>query len=310
MNIQIRPATLTDVKGIVEVHCSDIEKWYKYVNHKKFESQYAQLSIEDRWAHGGPWMSIETCAIHLNYLLTSDQYSLVAIMNNKIVGELELYIGEENSILNKTAFIDILFVHKAFRGKGVGRALINKAIEIAKEHNCDTISVWPEKDAIDFYKKCGLTEEAFRLVNLEINLEQTKTDNTVTYHTESFPSDYKILRDMLFITFRNVSSFSAWLKSRWNYAIERRRQILLEGVIQELGSAYLIENLWANRYIARLNLWINDKKNVSDALNYLIKIAKENKFQRIRVVIEDNLYQRYFEGYQYKILSYEFVFNV
>lgn len=59
------------------------------------EASYEELSVEERWSHGGPWMSIETCSIHLNYLLTNNQYPLVAEINGRIVGELELYIGEE-----------------------------------------------------------------------------------------------------------------------------------------------------------------------------------------------------------------------
>jgi len=33
--------------------------------------------------------------VHINYLLTHGQYPLVAELNGRVVGELELYVGEE-----------------------------------------------------------------------------------------------------------------------------------------------------------------------------------------------------------------------
>ena len=90
MNINVRKASLDDVKGIVDVNCSSVDKWFKYVNGKEVEAKYEELSIEERFSHGGPWMSIETWSIHLNYILTSKQYPLVAMVNGKVVGELEL----------------------------------------------------------------------------------------------------------------------------------------------------------------------------------------------------------------------------
>ena len=95
MKLIVRTASLDDVRGIVDIYCSDIDKWIKRVNGREVEARYEELSIEERWSHGGPWMSIETCAIHLNYLLVSNQYPLVTILDNKVISELELYIGEE-----------------------------------------------------------------------------------------------------------------------------------------------------------------------------------------------------------------------
>ncbi len=152
MNVAIEVASLNDVKGIVEVHCSSIDKWVKRVNGKEVEAKYEELGIEEKFRHGGPWMSVETCAIHINYLLVYKQYPLIAKLNGRVVGELELYIGEERGILGRCAYIDVLEVHRNYRRRGIGRALVNKAIEIAQEHNCDTIAVWPMREAIEFYK--------------------------------------------------------------------------------------------------------------------------------------------------------------
>jgi len=93
LNIEVRKAKLDDVGGIVDVHCSGVRTWYRIANGEKIE--YKDLNIIERWSFGSPWMSVETCAIHLNYMLMNYQYPLVAILDNNIVGELELFIGEE-----------------------------------------------------------------------------------------------------------------------------------------------------------------------------------------------------------------------
>jgi len=70
MDLRVRLASLNDVREIVEVHCSDVEKWFRWTNGRRVEAEYEDLRIEERFMNGGPWMSVETCAIHLNNVLT------------------------------------------------------------------------------------------------------------------------------------------------------------------------------------------------------------------------------------------------
>jgi len=83
--------------------------------------------------------------------------------------------------LGKCAYIDVLEVHRSYRRRGIGRALVDKAIEIAREHNCDTIAVCPDKEAIEFYRKCGIRKAAYNIVHLEIDLKKTKPKERNTY---------------------------------------------------------------------------------------------------------------------------------
>jgi len=68
-----------------------------------------------------------------------------------VVGELELYVGDERGELGRTAFIDVLVVHRDYRGRGIGTALVRAAKRVAVEEGCRTVSVWPEEEAIPFY---------------------------------------------------------------------------------------------------------------------------------------------------------------
>lgn len=57
--------------------------------------------------------------------------------------------------------IDILWVDQSYRRKGVGKALMARAENIAKQHNLNMISVATMEfwDALGFYKKLGFEVE-------------------------------------------------------------------------------------------------------------------------------------------------------
>ena len=237
MAVEVRVASLDDVGGIVDVYCSGVDRWFRWIGGGRVEANYGDLGVVDRWSHGGPWMSVETCAVHLNFLLTSDQYPLVAVLDGRVVGELELYVGEERGCLGKTAFIDVLEVHRDFRRMGVRRALVGGAIELARENDCDTISVWPAKGAVGFYGKCGLSEVAYDVIDLEVDLDGIKLREREAYEINEFPNNYVVIKGLEFITPRIESSYAVWLKSRWRYAVEVGRIVGDEGFIPELQAA-------------------------------------------------------------------------
>lgn len=58
-------------------------------------------------------------------------------------------------------YLEDLYVKPEYRGKGIGKSLLNKLIETAKERNCARVE-WAvldwNKPAIDFYKKLGAVE--------------------------------------------------------------------------------------------------------------------------------------------------------
>jgi len=279
------------VQGITEVHCSDVEKWYKWKGSEKVEASYRELSIEERFLHGGPWMSVETCAIHLNYILASEQYPLVAELNGRIVGELELYVGEERGKLGKTAFIDIIVVHKNFRRRGIGKALINEARRIAIEEGCDTLSVWPEERAVPFYRKCGLREVAYNVVHflIEVNEHLVRSHEHIV---KPFPSNYKSLEQMLFISPRTASAFTTWLKSRWTLVLGTVKVKSDEGYVPELGLVFELEGIkqWKEAW---LKLWTEDLDKLLKSLLWLCMRAGERGWKKLHLLIEEGIYGKY-----------------
>lgn len=84
---------------------------------------------------------------------------LIAEYDNKIVGQ-ALFFKNFSTFLGKPGiYLEDLFVKPDFRGKGIGKALLEKIISIAKERNYGRVE-WSVLDwnesAIDFYKKMGV----------------------------------------------------------------------------------------------------------------------------------------------------------
>jgi len=67
---------------------------------------------------------------------------------------------------NKFAYVEELVVDTEFRGKGVGRALMTRAIEWAKHQNFPGITLETQDNnvpACTFYEKCGFVLRGFDL---------------------------------------------------------------------------------------------------------------------------------------------------
>ncbi len=82
---------------------------------------------------------------------------LVAEIKNKVVG-MALFYGRYSTWKGRTLHLEDLVVKKAFRGKGIGKKLYKKFIEIAKEENvmrAEWVALDWNVNAIKFYKNSG-----------------------------------------------------------------------------------------------------------------------------------------------------------
>ena len=150
----IRLARLDDAAAICGIHRSYVRRWYRVIGAEQYNVGYDQLSIEERWGFGGPWMSVETCAIHLNNMLLKRHLPYVACIDGRVAGMMELYIGREGGY-GKNCHIGLLYVHEGDTGAGVGVSMIRHAREVAMEYGCDSLTVSPMPYNEAFYMKCG-----------------------------------------------------------------------------------------------------------------------------------------------------------
>jgi predicted N-acetyltransferase YhbS len=164
--LKVRHACLDDASGISDVHRSHVDGWYRILGAERYDVPYDSLSLSERWGFGGPWMSAETCAIHLNRLLLQRQLPVVAHMGEDLVGEMELFTGNEGVKYGRNMHVGLLYVKQSLTGRGIGKALVDKAFKLAAGQGCDTITVASSPQNIGFYERCGF-EPCDTMVELE-----------------------------------------------------------------------------------------------------------------------------------------------
>lgn len=163
---KLRHATLEDAAEISEIHRSYVDSWCRKLDNEQYEVPYDSLSLSERWGFGGPWMSVETCSVHMNNLILQHQVHIVAEENGILIGEMELFLGEEGPGFGRNMHIGLLYVRRGHTGQGIGSALVNKAFKLAESQGCDTVSVASSQANEGFYEKCGF-ERSATMVELE-----------------------------------------------------------------------------------------------------------------------------------------------
>lgn len=78
---------------------------------------------------------------------------LVGVANLQIVEKVH-YQNKKPSLL-KTGQIDNVIIHKDYRGRGLGKILINNVCKIAKDNGCFSVSLYCNNYNVAFYEKCG-----------------------------------------------------------------------------------------------------------------------------------------------------------
>lgn len=83
---------------------------------------------------------------------------LIAEFNGELAGQTIFFHNFSTFIGRPRLYIEDLYVRPQFRGKGIGKALLNEVIKLAKERNCGRVE-WVVLDwnqpAIEFYKSIG-----------------------------------------------------------------------------------------------------------------------------------------------------------
>ncbi|MGE5654444.1 MAG: GNAT family N-acetyltransferase [Bacillota bacterium] len=209
--ITVRLAELSDVEGISCVHRSDITHWVKQITREDGltatePSQWSELTLADRWNHGGPWMSPELCMIHLNRLRLLDQFPLVAEQNGRIVGELEMIVGDDAEF-GINANLSVLYVDRALQGQGIGSLLMNDAIDLAQEIGCHTVTTYaPAVPA--FYQRFGLEPVS---TYSELTIATSAAQPALAVRRTRYPEWAKVA-DLPLLFGRILSSYQTWLQ--------------------------------------------------------------------------------------------------
>ena len=158
--MQVRQAALSDAGAITEVYKSLVTQWKRADDPQSL--RYEDLSLFDRWQYGGPWFSVETCAVWLGHLIQRGEgIPLVAELDGEVVGHAEVFIGNEAAPYQNHINISILCVREGAHRKGVGSALVRYVEQMAAVLNCKRVTVaYPEPPP--FFEKLGYTQSVAR----------------------------------------------------------------------------------------------------------------------------------------------------
>ena len=90
--------------------------------------------------------------------------TIVAVINDRIVGCLTMLIEQKIShSFSCVMHIEDVVTDKDYRGKGISRALIDRAIEISKDRNCYKIILDCNRENVNFYKHLGFSQSEFQM---------------------------------------------------------------------------------------------------------------------------------------------------
>ncbi|MBM7606105.1 RimJ/RimL family protein N-acetyltransferase [Metabacillus crassostreae] len=106
---------------------------------------------------------------------------LVAILEDRVVGYLGFHHPTPLKTNQHVLEIDIA-VDQHYQGKGIGRKLLDELMKMAKDKNIHKLALRvlsSNEGAIDFYKKCGFTEQG-RLVK-EFLIDGEFVDDLLLY---------------------------------------------------------------------------------------------------------------------------------
>jgi GNAT superfamily N-acetyltransferase len=156
-SIQVRPATLDDTQAISALFRSGVTAWQRLNLQGQVEDvAYEALTIYERWLHGGPWMSLETAAIHLSHLLRGAAIPVVAEVDGSVGAYAEAYHGLEPQPFGDHLHLGPLVVHPAHHPDGLDDALLAFLVGQAREAHCGrltAVAVASDSQAQTFYSR-------------------------------------------------------------------------------------------------------------------------------------------------------------
>lgn len=137
----VRPATAADARSFLEL-------WRTVVGERAF--------VRSDAVHGG----VRTFRKRFRSSWTDEEANLVAVDGDRVIGHLSVS-REEHPITRHVASLGMA-VAPEWRGRGVGSALMEGAIEWARAHGVEKValSVYPDNArALALYAKFGFVEE-------------------------------------------------------------------------------------------------------------------------------------------------------
>ncbi|MBD1382348.1 GNAT family N-acetyltransferase [Metabacillus arenae] len=149
MTINIKKCTLEDSRKLQEISCETFNETFKHQN-----------SLENMNAYLERAFNLKQLEKELSNI--SSQFFFV-YFNSEVAGYLKVNTNDAQSeeMGDESLEIERIYIKNTFQKHGLGKYLLNKAMEITMEHNKKKIwlGVWEKNEnAIAFYKKMGFVQ--------------------------------------------------------------------------------------------------------------------------------------------------------
>ncbi|NLW48722.1 MAG: GNAT family N-acetyltransferase [Firmicutes bacterium] len=126
-----------------------------------------RLSKQMNW-DGACYDEFEFTRIYKKFFNSEEREAFVATVINRVIGFVTVYYFEAFHYFGKAAIIQELVVTEEFRGRGVGKALVEFVKEKTREKHCHGLEIatdmW-QSGTKSFYEKCGFISNPFMLAN-------------------------------------------------------------------------------------------------------------------------------------------------
>ncbi|MGA7923213.1 MAG: GNAT family N-acetyltransferase [Thermoplasmata archaeon] len=266
--MRVRDATLGDAPAITTVHTSNVEHWVRTSpSSSPTELSYGELSVAERFAHGGPWMSVETCAIHLNQLLLAGQSALVVEdESGGVQGELEILTHDEVP-WGRTSHFSVVYVERTHHRQGFGGALLRAGLARSRAEEAVLSTVVPALGVDGFYRRWGFDRTVARLQEVEIPVGEAQP---AARGTECRPGPlpaYEHLARLPFVLGRYQSPFTQWLLWQHRLAGVTTRLRRDSGRFSGLDAYYTLEEYFLEPSMAVLQAWSADPGDLGGILD-------------------------------------------
>lgn len=149
MTIEIRKCNLEDLSELQKISIETFRDTFKDHNTAEDLQNYLER------AYNTEQLRTE--------LLNTDSAFYFIYYNSELAGYLKININEAQTETNGTDFLEVekIYIRTDFKGKGIGTALIQKAIELASKYQKNKIwlGVWEQNfAAIAFYERLGFVQ--------------------------------------------------------------------------------------------------------------------------------------------------------
>lgn len=149
MTINIEKCTLEDSRKLQEISYETFNETFKHQNSPENMNAYLEGAFD-----------LKQLAKELSNIWS--QFFFV-YFNNEVAGYLKINTNDAQSeeMGDESLEIERIYIKNKFQKHGLGKYLLNKAIEIAMERNKNKIwlGVWEKNEnAIAFYKKMGFVQ--------------------------------------------------------------------------------------------------------------------------------------------------------